>query len=227
MKKLLLLSASFLMWSGLAFSQNNDEQDIFSDVNPQDSQENADSQSTTAKKPVTKPFVRMVLPVDSITMLVTYTEIVEQSESLSDSLYKRAKRWAMANFAKMGEKPKDIFEVDKENTKLVINGYIDGYTYTNKYSKSSVGYHKFKMTIWIKEGRYKFTITNLVNESKLTAGDKSTIPTKTYFEYYNTTTTNVKHVDSILRGADFDLKKMIEVFKKQMKDPVIVDEDDW
>jgi hypothetical protein len=226
MKKLLFLSASFLLWSSLAYAQNNDEQDIFTDVNQQ--QDNSDSQSTTTvKRPAAKPFIRMVLPVDSITMLVTYTEIIEQSESLSDSLYKRAKRWAMANFAKNGEKPKDIFEVDKENAKLVINGYIDAYTYTNKYSKLSVGYHKFKMTLWIKEGRYKYTISNLVNESKITAGDKNTIPTKTYFEYYNTTSTNVKNADAVLRGADADLKRMIEVFKKLMKDPIIVDEDDW
>jgi hypothetical protein len=45
----------------------------------------------------------------------------------------------------------------------------------------------FTITVWIKEGRYKYTITNLYNVNKLFDGDK-TEPTKTYFEYYNTTT---------------------------------------
>ena len=133
----------------------------------------------------------------------------------------------MANFAKKGEKSKDIFEVDKENAKIVINGYIDAFTYSNKYSKSNIGYTRFKMTVWIKEGRYKFTISNLVNESKVNEGDKTTIPTKTYFEYYNTTTLNVKNADAILRGADMDLKRMIKSFKDFMKDPIIIDEEDW
>lgn len=230
MKKLfsVLVFTLALTLSGIA--QNNEEsQDIFNDVQPAEEQPadpNAPLKDGEKKPAAPKPFVRLVLPIDSVTSLITYTEIVEQPESQADSLYIRAKRWAVKNFTKNGEKSKEIFEVDKKDNKLVIKGYIDAYVYGSKYSKKNLGYHMFTITIWIKEGRYKYTITNLYNVNKLFDGDK-TEPTKTYFEYYNTTTTNPKSADSILRGADSDINKLIKDLKRDMRDPVQVDEDDW
>lgn len=229
MKKLLSVLVFTLGLLFTAAAQNNEEgQDIFNDVQPAEEQpaDNSSPGKEGEKKPAPKPFVRLVLPIDSITSLVTYTEIVEQPESQADSLYIRAKRWAVKSFTKPGEKAKDLFEVDKKDNKLVIRGYIDAFVYGSKYSKRNMGYHMFTMTVWIKEGRYKYTITNLYNVNKLFDGDKAE-PTKTYFEYYNTTPTNPKSVDAILRSADADIKKLLEGFKRDMRDPAVVDEDDW
>ncbi|MFN6081853.1 MAG: hypothetical protein ACK44P_03605, partial [Bacteroidota bacterium] len=79
-------------------------------------------------------------------------------------------------------------------------------------------------TVWIKEGRYRYSITNLVHEGiKGNAGEA----TRNYFEYYYTTTINIKGSDQTLRYADKELNKMINGFVKAMKDPVFVDEEDW
>lgn len=168
-----------------------------------------------------KPYERIVLNVDSITNLITYEEVIEQEESGSDSLYIRAKRWAQKRFDK---NDKSLFELDKKNQKVVINGVLTAYRYRSKYTRREIGRYEFKMTVWIKEGRYKYQITNLVHEGiKPNRGN----PTRNYFEFYYTSPKNVKGYDMILRDADTDIKKLMADFVKAMKDPVIVDEDDW
>lgn len=170
---------------------------------------------------IAKPFVRIVLALDSVTNLISYIEVIEQEETGSDSLYTRARRWAQTKF---GKNEKAVFEVDKKNQKLVINGTLNAYSYNSKYTKRPIGKYQFKMTVWIKEGRYKYQITNLVHEGvKPNSGN----PTRNYFEYYYTSTKAVKIYDKLLRDADQDIKKMMAEFVKIMKDPIIVDEEDW
>lgn len=169
-----------------------------------------------------KPYERIVLYIDSVTNLITYVEVIEQEESGSDSLYIRAKRWAQARFSKNNDKT--LFEEDKKNQKLVINGVLPAFRYNSKYTKRSIGKYQFQMTVWIKEGRYKYQITRLVHEGiKPNKG----VPDRNYFEYYYTSPKNVKGYDQLLRDADTDIKKLMADFVKSMKDPVIVDEDDW
>jgi len=171
--------------------------------------------------PLAKPFEKIVLNIDSVTNLITYLGVVEQEETNSDSLYTRAKRWAQARF---GKQSKNLFEIDKKNQKLVLNGVIVANNYYSKYTKKDIGRHYFKMTIWLKEGRYKYQITNLVHEG---IKPNNGTPTRNYFEFYYTSTKAVKTYDKILRDADTDIKKLMEEFVKAMKDPIIVDEEDW
>jgi hypothetical protein len=187
-------------------------------------EEGSETQEGQDAPPPPKPYERIVLAVDSLTNLITYTGVVEQDESSSDSLYVRAKRYAGKAFGGGAKDPKGLYEIDKKNQKLVINAVIPAYSYVNKYNKKPLGTYQFKMTLLIKEGRYKYTITNLVHEGqKPNAG----VAPRNYFEYYYTTTTNIKGVDAILRYADQDINKMLEDFKKAMKEPVLVDEDEW
>lgn len=187
--------------------------------------DSAEGDQTAESAPVIKPYERIVLAMDSITNMITYTGVVEQEESSSDSIYIRAKKWAVKNFTEKGKgEPKGLYELDKKNQKLIINGSIPAYLYANKYAKSPNGKYLFKMTILIKEGRYKYTITNLAHEAQK---PNQGTPNRNYFEYYYTTTTNIKGVDSILRYADRDLNKLIENMKKSLKEKPFVDEDEW
>lgn len=173
------------------------------------------------EEPVVKPYERIVLEFDSGTNLITYSGVVEQPESSSDSLYIRAKKWSTQTFTGSG---KAMYELDKKNQKLVINGSIPAFAYGNKYSKRPIGRFSFKMTVWFKEERYKYQISNLVHEGE--KPNQGSAP-RNYFEYYYTTTTNIRGCDQILRFADKDLNKMIDDFKKAMKEPRLVDEDEW
>lgn len=170
-------------------------------------------------KPTIKPYERIVLVIDSATNLITYNGVVEQEESGSDSLYLRAKRWVAAN---LGKEVK--LEMDKRNQKLTYVGSIPAYSYLNKYTKRPIGKFEFKLTIFIKEGRYRYQISNIVHESVKPADGKGT---RNYFEYYYTSTVKVREHDAILRNANRDILKLIESLKAALREPVIVDEDDW
>lgn len=171
-----------------------------------------------------KPYERIVLAMDTMTNLIIYTGVIEQEESSSDSLYSRAKNYASKRFALGAKDGKGLFEVDKKNQKLVINAVMPAYSYANKYAKKPMGTYQFKLTIFLKEGRYKYLITNLLHEGvKPNVG----VPTRNYFEYYYTTTTNVRGVDQILRYADKDINAMIESLKKAMREQIVLDEDEW
>jgi hypothetical protein len=229
MKK--LVSIYFLLIAAAnTFAQVQDPASPGFDFNiPTDSATSAESTEENAEATAAvqaKPYERIVLNFDSVTNLITYTCVVEQEESSSDSLYFRARNFAI-KYLSGGAKEKDakqIFEIDKRNQKLVINAILPAYSYTNKYAKRPIGKYNFKMTVLIKEGRYKYTIANLVHESeKPNTGS----PTRNYFEYYYTTNTNIKSVDQTLRYADKDINAMVESFKKALREPIQLDEDEW
>lgn len=170
--------------------------------------------------PALKPYERIVLNVDSSTNLITYSGVVEQEESGSDSLYLRTKRWAEKTFGKDTK-----VELDKRNQKLVYLAYIPAYSYLNKYTKRSIGRYEMRVTILIKEGRFKFQISNIVHESVKPAGSNKA--NRNYFEYYYTSITNVRINDTVLRAADKDINELINGYKSALREPKIVDEDDW
>ncbi|MCU0421231.1 MAG: DUF4468 domain-containing protein [Bacteroidia bacterium] len=227
MKKALLVLI-LGMWSGMAFAQiQNPEENSggFGSEEPDTAaiqyDENGNPIEAVDSASMAKPFKRIELYIDSVTNLISYLGVVEQEETNSDSLYTRAKRWANNKFGKLS---KVLFEIDKKNNKLVINGVINAYVYNSKNTKRMIGTHQFKMTVWLKEGRYRYQITNLVHEG-LKPNNGS--PVRNYFEYYYTSTKLVKNNDKILRDADADITKLIADFVKNMKDPIIVDEEDW
>jgi hypothetical protein len=187
--------------------------------------ETTEGEEGTTQEVVAKPYERIVLEMDSNTNLIQYTGVVEQEESSGDSLYYRAKNFANAQLALGDSKKKTaVYEVDKKGQKIVIDATMPAYSYQNKYSKKPMGTYHFKMTVWFREGRYKYTITNLVHEGiKPATGEAK----RNYFEYYYTTTTNIKGVDAILRYADKDIQEMLTKFKKALREPVFVDEDEW
>lgn len=177
--------------------------------------------SPVVEEPTVKPYERIVLNFDSSSNLIYYDGVVEQAESSSDSLYLRTKKWAAKTFVGGG---KALYEVDKKAQKVIINGVLPAYNYSNKYAKKAIGRYQFKMTVWFKEERYKYHISNFVHEGS--KGNIGASP-RNYFEYYYTTTNNIKASDQILRYADKDIKEMIEDFKKSMKEPPENTEDEW
>jgi hypothetical protein len=222
MKKIFVI-LTFGAFSFAAIAQTQDPKSPGFDfgIIPTDSNASSMDGDQAQEAPVVKPYVRITLNVDSVTNLISYVGVVEQEETGSDSLYTRAKRWAVKRFTGGA---KSLYEVDKRNQKLVINAWLPAYAYGNKYTKRDIGKYEFKVSVWIKEGRYKYQISNLVHEG-VKSNEGNVV--RNYFEYYYTSTTSIKSSDMILRYADRDINKLIEDFKKNMKDPTIVDEEEW
>lgn len=210
----------------ILFAQGQDQTTPTIDYSYTDSTSNSGSEESTTDSSENGennagiPYKRIVLNLDSNTNLITYGGVVEQEESGSDSLYARAKKFGEKIFGK----EKSIFELQKYGQKLIMSGSITAYSYSNKYTKKSIGKYEFKMTILIKEGRYKYTITNLVHQGPIPANGK---PFRNYFEYYYNSTNNIRGNDIILRYADKEIKETIARFQTAMKDPKVVDEDEW
>lgn len=226
MKKLLFIALILFVGTGLKAQvqdQNSPGYDYSytdSTATTMDSTQQQGTEEAQNAGPSVKPYQRIVLNIDSTTNLITYSGVVEQEESGVDSLYIRARRFAEKNFGKA----KEVIESEKRNQKIVLNGSIPAYAYINKYNKRSIGKYEFKMTILVKEGRYKYVISNLVHEGQAPAQGKAA---RNYFEYYYTSTSNVQAYDRILRYADQDIQRTIQKFQVAMKDPKVVDEDDW
>ena len=229
LKTIIIVLTFFLLGlSQIASAQGQDQNaptydysytDSTSNTNSNDTAATSDSVASDTENEIAT-YKRIVLNLDSNTNLITYNGVVEQEESGSDSLYARAKKFGEKIFGK----DKNIFEVQKYGQKLVMNGSINAYSYSNKYNKRSIGKYEFKLIVLIKEGRYKYTITNLVHRGPVPANGK---PFRNYFEYYYNSTTNIKGNDIILRYADKEIKDTIARFQTSMKEPRLVDEDEW
>lgn len=179
--------------------------------------------SSEATQPVRKPYIRFVTPFDTITELVTYADIINEDEAVTDSLYWRAKRWIKHEFK--SSKKQVIKKDDKKEFKIVMEGEFPLYIEANKFSKSQNGWVAFDMELRFKEGRYKYKINNLVHVVDPPPGEDKEI--KTYFEFYRKSTVNPKGNDAVLIAADKKINKMIRDLKKYCKEPIFVDEDDW
>ena len=228
LKTIIFVLTIFLLGlSQIASAQGQDQNAPTYDYSYTDSTSNTKpSDSTVTDSAITDTesslasYKRIVLNFDSNTNLITYNGVVEQEDSGSDSLYARAKKFGEKIFGK----DNNIFEVQKYGQKLVMNGSINAYSYANKYNKKSIGKYEFKFIVLIKEGRYKYSITNLVHRGPIPANGK---PFRNYFEYYYNSTTNIRGNDIILRFADREIKDTIARFQTSMKEPRLVDEDEW
>lgn len=191
-----------------------------------------DGKEETPKKAEKKPYVRIKMPVDTITELISYEDVIEQNESYYDSLYIRAKRWVHTHWGTPhAAKKRD----KKDNAEL----YLDDVLYEkfkakvtvplkvryNKFSASEYGQLQFTITMRFKDGKYKFTITNLVHLLPETS-DKKDI-NYVYMEFYMKSERSVVNYDRYLRAADGSIQNLVKDMRKFMREPVELDEDEW
>ena len=173
--------------------------------------------------PIKKPYIRYVVPFDTISELVTYSAVIDEEEAITDSLYVRAKRWIKHEFK--GTKKQVIKKDDKKEFKIVMEGEFPLILEANKFAKTPNGKVVFDMEIRFKDGKYKYKINNLVHVLEPPPGDDKEI--KTYFEFYRKSTVNPKGNDAVLIAADKKIISMIKNLKRYCKEPIFVDEDDW
>ena len=101
--------------------------------------------------------------------IVTYSEVVQIEEVNKDELYLRAKKWFVTTF----NSAKDVIQLDdKENGEIIGKGSFR----IPFYSINPVINHT--LTILVKDGRFKYVITDLIyNDDQ---GNKSSIENCTY-----------------------------------------------
>ncbi|MDX5321552.1 MAG: DUF4468 domain-containing protein [Bacteroidota bacterium] len=175
------------------------------------------------KKPEKKPYVRITMPFDTITELITYTGIVEQEDSYYDSLYLRAKRYLMGKF---DLKDKDFKESALNMDKIIMTLKLPYNMQVNKFKTEQVGNLEFKLALRFKDGKYKYDIDHLKHVMPENAAGK-TQPEYAYLEYYMRAERNIIYNDLLLRAADKEINSLIGEIQKALREPVLIDEDDW
>lgn len=196
--------------------------------------------------PTIKPYVRIKMPYDTVTELLTYMGVVpfkpftypDNSTIESgdiDSLYVRARKYLLKKYGKApnAKDPKDnIFDKtvlvkeskpDGDVGSIIITPTIPMLIYPTKYYTTEQGTLTFRIEIRVKEDKYKYKVTNFVHHTI----DKYGKPVDTYMEYYYNSKNNPRGYDTYLISIDRLVKQMVKDLGKVMPDPIVKDEDDF
>lgn len=117
--------------------------------------------SFSEKKVWKDPNARQILPKDE-TGKIVFTEVVEVPNVTKDQLYSRAYEW----FAKTFNSAQNVIQMqDKENGKIVGKGIFDEMNASGTLGMGGVkGYAKFTISIYLKDGKYKYEVADFVHE---------------------------------------------------------------
>jgi hypothetical protein len=156
----------------------------------------------------------LVVPVDPDTKLITYKEVVTVPGNPSE-LFNRAIEWVNKQY----KNPTDATKVRNPATGLIEIIHRIELTKDEKGVMRPAGIVDYSLKIEMKEGRYRYTITNFNYkdvsrqpiEIWLNKNDKAYIPAW----------------DNYLKQVDDASRKLIESLNKGMQPPAVIKEDTW
>lgn len=100
------------------------------------------------------------MELDAKTNLITYSEVPEVAGATKDQLFDRAMKWGTDYYKNFAEK---LRKQDKTAGEIEIFARFPFYAYDKKGVKttSRQGLAQYTLTIKLKDGRYKYTVTDL------------------------------------------------------------------
>jgi len=152
------------------------------------------------------------LPIDSSTNKITYAEVINvDSLTSKQELYSRAREW----FAKTYNSSKEVLQMeDKESGKIIGKALIQVY-YKMLGMDHEHGYINYTITIAVKDGKYKYEITDLHHKGQFVQDGMS--PSYGLCEnMINSGTSRQKLYNYCLYVADRDIKNLIIDLKSSM-----------
>lgn len=157
------------------------------------------------------------MPIDEESKLFSYKKTNEVAGVSKNDLYNRAFAWANAYY----KNPTDVIrEKDMEKGKLVCKARYKIYNIPDKKGFSSdVGDVMYTLTIDLKDGKYRYEITNINLKGISYFAAEKWLDTKN--QYYN------NNWDYFLKQVDDNSKKIIADLEKSMATAPKVKKDDW
>ena len=163
------------------------------------------------------PFNTENIPIDKITKLITYTDVLQIKGVSTGVLYKRAFDW----FNTYYKNPTDVIR-ENDSTKGTIIGKSRFKIY-NAPDKSGLrtdaGLVMYTISVRIREGRYKYEITE-VNQKAA-----SYYPCERWLD--TTSRTYTTAYVGYLEQVDTQVRETIQNLKKAMSTSPPVRKDDW
>ncbi len=149
---------------------------------------------------------------------LTYTETAEISGVNKDDLFIRGREWFNENF----KSSKEVLQIaDKESGELLGKGIIEvSYVYRYLGERRFTTDVNFQMNLWVKDGKYKFEMTNFLvpfnNKESAYSGLITTLD-ETEKTYPNISAKKMNEIYlSIKKGTEAKAKLMIEDLKLKM-----------
>lgn len=102
--------------------------------------------------------------------LVSYSEVIQLDSTLSkDELYRRAKQWFVLTY----KDSKSVLQLDdKSSGQLVGKATMKYNSSVFSGSASTSGYTDYTLSVFVKDGRYKYEMTNFIHDGT----GNSTVP---------------------------------------------------
>ncbi len=97
------------------------------------------------------------MPIDSVTKLISYSEVIKADGIEEKELYNRCAYWAKTRY-KLTDEAYKLATADAH--KVVVSSAFP-VTKMDKGLKVQAGVIKYTLTVAIKEGRYKYTLTKI------------------------------------------------------------------
>ena len=139
------------------------------------------------------------LPVDPSTHLITYTGIVQVSGTQSE-LYSRAREW----FAKTYNSAQSVIQMDDKD-KIVGKPLMIAY-----YKNYHFGHIYYTVSIYLKDGKYKYEITDFYHKGEYVTTGSSW-----------TETPDLGSVESLMNSTKKRDQKIFTAFSEQINSEVI------
>lgn len=171
----------------------------------------ANAQTPVTKTASSKTTALIILPVDSVSKLVTYAEVVQAPQLTQAELYTRGKVWFVNTF----KSAKAVVQTEEKDAGLLIG------TAWSPFTVKSMGIpitYKLWYTVRLafKDGRYKYEINNFMTEAEPSTSNPSPnqSPIESYLlvEYkpgnffYKTTSQGRQQVASVAEGLATSIK---------------------
>ncbi len=250
MKKIFLIASIFFAIQLNAQTEDGSQQnsdpfgnEVNFDTTQYDEAEIIETEQTKKEDKI-KPYVRFNTPIDTITKLITYMGVVPfvamandvYDGGTIDSLYLRSKKYLMQQFMTgYKENPKkplvfpkemliEDYKPDGDVGRLIVKVTVPLMVRNNSHSSTQRGTVSFKIDLRVKEDKYKYKFTNFVHNTVEKGTEK---PTKVYMEYYANQTKGLRSNDTYLIAVDRIVKDIIKDLGKVIKDPIVIDEDDF
>ena len=151
------------------------------------------------------------LPIDSSSGKITYSEVVTLKDTIpKNELFSRAK----SCFVHLFKNSNNVIQnEDKEAGNIIEKGNIKVYARALGTNYDG-GYVNFTLSIAIKDGRYKYTITDFTHE-----GTGSNMPSGGNLENGKPKQWIQKQWNSIISQTDDGIKSLISSIKLEMNKP--------
>jgi hypothetical protein len=162
-----------------------------------------------------------------------YTDVVQVEGISKKQLFNRAKMWIATYYRSSS----DVLQiVDEENGQIVGKALIEYHSSVYKGSEATKGYIRYKISIFFKDGRYKYSFSNFIHEGNpFNDGPEISFGLITNDEEcpieFNNILIGAKWRDNVWNDikdkVDAEMKGTVESLKTSMNKTIAVEEDEW